>query len=190
MRAGVPVSTLGLAPLWHAFTGHRHFRCRNLGATKDLDGVPYALTLILQLFSVQRANHFSDVARLGQSRAPGQVVERLAKRVGGLESIAWVAAQGLHHDVVERLELRPQLGRADDGVIEQLVERGCIGFAFEKASSGQRLPEDDAKAEEVGALVGFARGCLLRCHVRELALELTRARRRHANVGFRNAEVG
>ena len=70
-----------------------------------------------------------------------------------------------------------------------LLERVEIGVHAEEALVGRELPEHDAEREDVGRAIDLGAAHLLGRHVRELALERARARRREPVGDLGDAEV-
>ena len=114
-------------------------------------------------------------------RRRARPLERVGERGGGREAPR--CARGRARPRARPRSRAGPTARASsqrrDGLVEHLVQRVGLAVALEQAAAFERLPQDDAGREDVGAAIdvlGAAR--LLGRHVGELALELPGARGR------------
>lgn len=128
---------------------------------------------ILHVVVVGRLHGASD--RLGQLRRGGEAL--LGRpREGAADDRRELGAGGVHQARVRR--------RGQD-----LGHDRSVILSVERPLAGQRLEQDGAGREHVGAPVHPLLPYLLRRHVRELPLEDARSRRGHPPFGARDAEV-
>ncbi len=101
-----------------------------------------------------------------------------------------IAFERLHRHGFERgVDLGGDVAKARDGLEEHAVQGVGFAFTLEESLVGEHFPQDGADREDVGPPIDHPAARLLRRHVGELALELTRARRREPRRRARDAEV-
>ncbi|OWK45362.1 hypothetical protein FRUB_01693 [Fimbriiglobus ruber] len=96
--------------------------------------------------------------------------ERVHRRGSRLRASGWVLLKQLHHEIRQfGGHVRILLANRDGGFVRERGQHGHRSRAAEGEFAGQAAVEEDAEAEQVGAVVNlFARG-LLRAHVRRSA---------------------